>query len=399
MILSYSSPWPKQDYKHIKNVKSDYSGRYVAITRTVSIIVIFFLTNLLATPIAIQDMILQMATTAMIGYTFFVHIQLYYVYPALVIIPTLFICGLVFFIRKYYWKSGNKEDEKNGINNNVTNTRIIPSDPENGYTAHKLTGDSEIYSNLTANRRQSLQQGLYVASQLKDILQTTDDALVNEEEGKEAQSSSSSSSLSDIDLPEEEEEGKESEVTTKHLEMERNPIHENSSFEFSDDDEYEDELWKGSIFDSFEENENEKGNEEDLKNLECLPVASRGSSELNNDDNEVKDEVLSDSTLDSLEDNEDTENVTAKAGNSLDHEEKSMLAAFLLLVTHPLSGMAMKTTNLTFCSVLTLVLPRISNRIRKTVASEIFTAQCLQIRFGWLINFCFTLYMCAFFSC
>jgi low affinity Fe/Cu permease len=72
IILSYSSPWPKQDYQHITNVKSDYSGGYSAITRSISIIVVFFLTNLLATPIAIQDMILQIATTAMMGYTLFV---------------------------------------------------------------------------------------------------------------------------------------------------------------------------------------------------------------------------------------------------------------------------------------------------------------------------------------
>jgi hypothetical protein len=75
-------------------VKKNYSDKYSGITRAISIIVIFFLTNLLATPLAIQDMILQI--TAAIGYTMLIHIQLYYIYPVLVIIPTLAFIALAF---------------------------------------------------------------------------------------------------------------------------------------------------------------------------------------------------------------------------------------------------------------------------------------------------------------
>jgi hypothetical protein len=154
IILSYSSPWPKQDYQHITNVKSDYSGRYSAITRSISIIVIFFLTNLLATPIAIQDMILQVATTAMMGYTLFVHLQLYYIYPVLVMIPTVFVCAVGYGIR-YYYSSIKKEEP----------------DKTNPHTVVPLNNPQPIVAQTQlTTRRQSLQQGIQLASQLQNNL-------------------------------------------------------------------------------------------------------------------------------------------------------------------------------------------------------------------------------------
>jgi hypothetical protein len=226
IILSYSSPWPKQDYQHIKNVKSDYSGRYVAITRTISIIVIFFLTNLLATPIAIQDMILQMASTAMIGYTFFVHIQLYYIYPALVIIPTLFICGLVFFIRQFYWKVAHGE-EKNELDSTVKSNQGKNPSP-------------------ATNRRQSLQQGVSLASELKNLFETKHDEVVGQEKEKQSQFSSLSSALSfqsDFGLSEDEEEVRDKQ------EKDRKYKGDNKRFDiYDDEDDDELQLTDSSLF-------------------------------------------------------------------------------------------------------------------------------------------------------
>jgi hypothetical protein len=198
IILSYSSPWPKQDYQHINNVKRNYSAKYVAITRTISIIVIFFLTNLLASPTAIQDMILEMATTAVVGYTFFVHIQLYYIYPALVIIPTLFFCGLILIIRKYYWKEEEIKEVVSKIetqkNNDARLVKVVPEPVVEIEFKLKPRTQTDPPVPAVMNRRQSLQQGLQLASQL----QRAANDVILKEEAKGSQnlvwSSSSSSS-------------------------------------------------------------------------------------------------------------------------------------------------------------------------------------------------------------
>jgi hypothetical protein len=166
IILQYSSPWPKQDYKHIKDVKKNYSDKYSGITRAISIIVLFFLTNLLATPLAIQDMILQICTTAAIGYTMLVHIQLYYIYPALVIIPTLAFIALVFAAKHYYQKKKNEEDEKNDAEKNG----LIKKNNSTS-VAMKTTAATAA---APKTRRQSLQLGVKLAAQLKDKIHDRD---------------------------------------------------------------------------------------------------------------------------------------------------------------------------------------------------------------------------------
>jgi hypothetical protein len=167
MILQYSSPWPKQDYKHIKDVKSNYSDKYSGITRAISIIVIFFLTNLLAAPLAIQDMILQLCTTAAIGYTILVHIQLYYIYPVLVIIPTLAI-GMIFYLaRYYYWnhEAVDKDDSGSAMRPLAKKGQVIPP--------------STVVSTVPTSRtrRESLQHGIQLASQLNYRIRKEEDKL------------------------------------------------------------------------------------------------------------------------------------------------------------------------------------------------------------------------------
>jgi uncharacterized membrane protein len=173
IILQYSSPWPKQDYKHIKDVKSNYSDKYSGITRAISIIVIFFLTNLLATPLAIQDMILQICTTAAIGYTMLIHIQLYYIYPALVIIPTLAVIVLVFVAKHYYQKKRDEKDERNEAEKNNLSKEKKTTPPASGL----------LTTPAVTTRRQSLQLGVQLAARLKDTLH--DESEVSKEEQEE----------------------------------------------------------------------------------------------------------------------------------------------------------------------------------------------------------------------
>jgi uncharacterized membrane protein len=98
IIAQFRTPWPKQSYQRETNVSQSYSKKYTALYRSASIIAIFFLTNLLQVPPALQDMVVQMCSTAVIGYTTLVHIDLYKVYPVLVVVPTLIVCVAIHFI-------------------------------------------------------------------------------------------------------------------------------------------------------------------------------------------------------------------------------------------------------------------------------------------------------------
>ena len=98
IIAQFRTPWPKQSYQRESNVSHSYSKKYAALSRSASIIAIFFLTNLLQIPPALQDMVIQMCTTAVVGYTVLLHVDLFQIFPVLVIIPTLLVCVVVHFI-------------------------------------------------------------------------------------------------------------------------------------------------------------------------------------------------------------------------------------------------------------------------------------------------------------
>jgi hypothetical protein len=107
IIAQFRTPWPKQSYQRETDVSQGYSKKYTALYRSASVIAIFFLTNLLNIPPAFQDMVIHMATTAAIGYTTLLHIDLYEVFPALVILPTVLVCVVVHFLVQ-----ANKASEK-----------------------------------------------------------------------------------------------------------------------------------------------------------------------------------------------------------------------------------------------------------------------------------------------
>lgn len=98
LILHYQTPWPKQSYQHQQNVKQGYSRKFAAIGQSISLIVLFFLSSLLTVPMSIQDMVVRMVTTVTAGYTLLVHMQLYKVYPVLIVVPSLCVAAIVHFL-------------------------------------------------------------------------------------------------------------------------------------------------------------------------------------------------------------------------------------------------------------------------------------------------------------
>ncbi|RYH12616.1 hypothetical protein EON65_37755 [archaeon] len=109
IILAYHSVWPRQSYQHIVNISESYSKRFSALSRSFSMVVFFFINNLLTVPMSIQDMIIQMTATAVTGYMFLVHIQLYSIYPILVIIPTITIGVILHFMMQRPSRTGKNQ--------------------------------------------------------------------------------------------------------------------------------------------------------------------------------------------------------------------------------------------------------------------------------------------------
>jgi hypothetical protein len=98
IIALFRTPWPKQSYQRENNVSQAYSKKYTALTRSASIIAIFFLTQLLQIPPNLQDMIVQVVTTTSVGYTVLLHIDLYRIFPLLAFLPVLLVLVVVHFL-------------------------------------------------------------------------------------------------------------------------------------------------------------------------------------------------------------------------------------------------------------------------------------------------------------
>ena len=98
IITQFSTPWPRQSYLYAQSVSTKYSGKLAGITRSASILFIFFVGNFLSVPPACQDIIVQMTSTTAIGYLVLIHVQLFEIFPALVILPALVLVVVAHFV-------------------------------------------------------------------------------------------------------------------------------------------------------------------------------------------------------------------------------------------------------------------------------------------------------------
>jgi uncharacterized membrane protein len=98
LVLSFHTPWPKQSYQHVTDVSKKYNRKFSTITRSLSIVILFFLSSLISVPISVQDMIIHMTSTVALGYTILFHVQLYAIFPVLILIPTIFLAIIIHFV-------------------------------------------------------------------------------------------------------------------------------------------------------------------------------------------------------------------------------------------------------------------------------------------------------------
>ena len=98
IIAQFRTPWPKQSYQREASVSGMYSKKFSALGRSASILAIFFLSNLLQVPPSLQDMLVQMLTTTVVGYTVVIHVDLYRVFPVLVVLPVVVVAVVLHFV-------------------------------------------------------------------------------------------------------------------------------------------------------------------------------------------------------------------------------------------------------------------------------------------------------------
>jgi hypothetical protein len=171
IIREFSTPWPKQSYHRATDVTKEYDRKFQAITKSITMIVMFFVTSFISIPPSIQDMVIHMGTTAVSGYTALVHVRLYKIYPVLVVVPTVILAAIV-----HFWVQVNRMQQRAefvktfGNSEGLEATDIIQkpiSRPETG-RQEENRGDSK---HNVITRRQSVVHGIQIATKAEHALQ------------------------------------------------------------------------------------------------------------------------------------------------------------------------------------------------------------------------------------
>lgn len=101
MLKRFKTPWPKQSFQRKHDVSKAYNKKFSAFTRSFAIVLVFLLSSLLGTALTIQDMIIHMVTTSIVGYLILLEIQLYNKSPVLAFLPILVVLILIFSIFRF----------------------------------------------------------------------------------------------------------------------------------------------------------------------------------------------------------------------------------------------------------------------------------------------------------
>ena len=161
IISMFTTPWPKQSYCRVTDVSKQYSKKFSALTRSASIIIIFLMGHFVSLPSGVQDMFVHVANTSAVGYIVLLHLQLYQIFPILVMIPAVTIGIIVHFVIV-----SGKADAK------VRLAKLFPVRSSNqnhiaDIEPEKSTVIDNSGKNVHQTRRASLQLGLNVVDVLR----------------------------------------------------------------------------------------------------------------------------------------------------------------------------------------------------------------------------------------
>jgi hypothetical protein len=189
LILQYVTPWPRQSYRHsTEAVTTAYSKKYSAIYTAITQVLLFFLFGFFSSPAQLQDLCVHLLSTVVLGYVMLLHMQLYVIYPVLVVVPSLLVVAVVYVLIQ------QKPSSK--IHSSSLSADIVSSEPPPALDRHPLSAapmsipmllSSPTTTNPHLNRRQSLQMGVLLLTQspLETLPLFSLDDDVNEEKEKD----------------------------------------------------------------------------------------------------------------------------------------------------------------------------------------------------------------------
>jgi hypothetical protein len=167
-------------------VTKEYDRKFQAITKSITMVAMFFVTSFISIPPSVQDM-------AVSGYTALLHIRLYHIYPVLVVIPTLFLAVIVHFLVQSNQSQRRLEFAK------LFKSPLDPPDVPDPLPTTAGEYDVESHTPLAASsksrvlpiqealqprvikhmdRRQSLVKGLLVAAKAEQIVRNSEEELI-----------------------------------------------------------------------------------------------------------------------------------------------------------------------------------------------------------------------------
>jgi len=107
IILHFKTQWPKSSYVQVKDVSSSYNSVGQALGRSASMVILQLLGGLVSVGPAIQDAIMELFSTFVVGYTVLIHIRLYNFNVAFVLFPAI-VCLLIGHFLLKWNSSSNK---------------------------------------------------------------------------------------------------------------------------------------------------------------------------------------------------------------------------------------------------------------------------------------------------
>lgn len=195
VILAFQTPWPVQSYQHQTDLMKNYKGSFKAIQSSIATLAIYLISSAIDLPPALHDMTMDMVSTVTVGYVILVHLQLYDLYPILVIIPAVIIGVLIHFAVK-----ANKGKE---VDNVTPIAGVEEEEEEDELDLIKATDDIETLQTLLVerdkrNRREQL--GYHWTDGVREEPVKEEGKRV-EERGEEEKEEEKMGSLDTIDYP------------------------------------------------------------------------------------------------------------------------------------------------------------------------------------------------------
>jgi hypothetical protein len=149
VVLKYSTPWPKKSFSGGETVKSNYDMRFAFAMQSLSRVLVFLLVGFIKLPESARDSVVELVSTVGLGYLVIVHVKLFKIHPALVIVPSLLMILIVVLLTSACARSSkldlnrdfDSEDRASGIvsvgdiNSSQPASHQLGKAPKNGLDA------------------------------------------------------------------------------------------------------------------------------------------------------------------------------------------------------------------------------------------------------------------------